>query len=697
MQQDLFESGINYGENNVTERTNKLYRDAIFKDIELTPLAIDIIDTPEFQRLDGIQQLGFASLVYRNAKHTRFDHSIGVYHESQNMMRLIRNNHIRFKLPPPENILKGLDSNNNEKKFNVLVEIIGISALLHDITHIPSGHALEDELKSLYLKHDHIKSLRLYYILYDDNSNIKKIFDSEDNYLPLISNHELKDLIFLILKYKYEARPYVSFEETLETLIINEQNEKYDDSKKDRMKMLIKLREINAKFTNEKNVVFEPFMSEIISNTISADLLEYLKRDVWGTGLDHSVDSRIEKYFVIKTDSITQKNHLVIELHGPKGLRLDTISAIIQLMETRYALAEKVYYHKTKVAADVMLGRLLEKIERPPDLNPYSLKTIDNVITMKESDLYTYIKEKVKSTKNSFTEELLKMLQNRDLYKLCIVIPKSDITGAETEIISKYFRSGVDSKKNISNFQNKLNSIFMDNNDHVLLFCPPLKPHAKEIGVFVEDKDINTLSKTIDGDTNIPKAKKDQIINLGEMYHLLWKFFVFIHPEDYKNELSRHAIIVKFCQIFKEVIGPTAELNKDLILGRKYTINYNSPEDVFEKWEMNKTWPHSPDGRILQRLRNINRDDNKWIENIINARNEFDNFNDFCDDLYFKELKECYLSKGIRININSTKFLTEVIQIAGTREIKGTLPEGISNLPHYRELHAYKAFSFINS
>ena len=89
MQQILSNSKTTQNINNIPMRTNKLYRDSIFKDIELTPLAIDIIDTPEFQRLDGIQQLGFASLVYRNAKHTRFDHSIGIYHVSKNMIRQI--------------------------------------------------------------------------------------------------------------------------------------------------------------------------------------------------------------------------------------------------------------------------------------------------------------------------------------------------------------------------------------------------------------------------------------------------------------------------------------------------------------------------------------------------------------------------------------------------------------------------------
>ncbi len=42
----------------------KLIRDAVHGDIELSALEIELIDTPEFQRLRGIRQLGTAYLVF---------------------------------------------------------------------------------------------------------------------------------------------------------------------------------------------------------------------------------------------------------------------------------------------------------------------------------------------------------------------------------------------------------------------------------------------------------------------------------------------------------------------------------------------------------------------------------------------------------------------------------------------------------
>ena len=54
--------------------------DIIHGNINIDPLAKKIIDTNEFQRLRNIKQLGCCNFVFPSAVHTRFEHSIGVYH-----------------------------------------------------------------------------------------------------------------------------------------------------------------------------------------------------------------------------------------------------------------------------------------------------------------------------------------------------------------------------------------------------------------------------------------------------------------------------------------------------------------------------------------------------------------------------------------------------------------------------------------
>ncbi|XP_037832976.1 deoxynucleoside triphosphate triphosphohydrolase SAMHD1-like [Kryptolebias marmoratus] len=56
----------------------KVFNDPIHGHVELHPLLVRFIDTPQFQRLRNIKQLGGTYFVYPGASHSRFEHSIGV-------------------------------------------------------------------------------------------------------------------------------------------------------------------------------------------------------------------------------------------------------------------------------------------------------------------------------------------------------------------------------------------------------------------------------------------------------------------------------------------------------------------------------------------------------------------------------------------------------------------------------------------
>lgn len=55
----------------------QVFNDPIHGHIELHPLLVRFIDTPQFQRLRHIKQLGGTYLVFPGASHNRFEHSIG--------------------------------------------------------------------------------------------------------------------------------------------------------------------------------------------------------------------------------------------------------------------------------------------------------------------------------------------------------------------------------------------------------------------------------------------------------------------------------------------------------------------------------------------------------------------------------------------------------------------------------------------
>ena len=98
-----------------------------------TPLK-KILAHPTFLRLKGIRQLSFAQQVYPGAHHTRFEHSIGVYH----LMKLILQ---RIVTNPLAESLQGGTLVFDTHTCKLLLA----AALLHDIGHYPHAHVLEEQ------------------------------------------------------------------------------------------------------------------------------------------------------------------------------------------------------------------------------------------------------------------------------------------------------------------------------------------------------------------------------------------------------------------------------------------------------------------------------------------------------------------------------------------------------------------------
>jgi len=100
---------------------HKVVRDPIHGDISVTGCLLELLSTPEVQRLHSIKQLGFAHLVFPGAHHTRFEHSLGACAIATRIAEIL-------ELP-------------NEEK-----SLLTCAALLHDVGHGPFSHTLESIL-----------------------------------------------------------------------------------------------------------------------------------------------------------------------------------------------------------------------------------------------------------------------------------------------------------------------------------------------------------------------------------------------------------------------------------------------------------------------------------------------------------------------------------------------------------------------
>ncbi|TWT51540.1 hypothetical protein KOR42_35880 [Thalassoglobus neptunius] len=97
------------------------------QNVPFTPRVRAIVDTAEFQRLNEISQLGLVSKVYPGARHTRFEHALGVYHNALLYLRQLSK-----------------DSRFRERVSAHQAEVLIVSSLLHDLGHWPFCHPIED-------------------------------------------------------------------------------------------------------------------------------------------------------------------------------------------------------------------------------------------------------------------------------------------------------------------------------------------------------------------------------------------------------------------------------------------------------------------------------------------------------------------------------------------------------------------------
>jgi len=105
-----------------------------------------VIQTRAFQRLRRIKQLGFSELVYPGATHSRFAHSVGVFHTARHLMRIIER-HIK---------VGGLHFRDHQ------AQVALAAALVHDVGHGMFSHAFEDVGKRLGItmaRHEHVSDL----------------------------------------------------------------------------------------------------------------------------------------------------------------------------------------------------------------------------------------------------------------------------------------------------------------------------------------------------------------------------------------------------------------------------------------------------------------------------------------------------------------------------------------------------------
>lgn len=154
----------------MTFKDEQLPREKVFRDpihgtiIVDNQIILDLIDTPEFQRLRRIKQLGTSSMTFHGAEHSRFGHCLGVYEITRRICNLFQRNY------PQQAPQDGL-WNDQERPVALC------AALLHDLGHGPYSHTFEHIFHT-----DHEQITRR--IITSESTNINRILRRVGNDFP---------------------------------------------------------------------------------------------------------------------------------------------------------------------------------------------------------------------------------------------------------------------------------------------------------------------------------------------------------------------------------------------------------------------------------------------------------------------------------------------------------------------------------
>ena len=145
------------------------------------------------------------------------------------------------------------------------------------------------------------------------------------------------------------------------------------------------------------------FMNEIISGTLSADIMDYLLRDGYFTGVEHAK---------IDHKRITQS----LEVHQKKlALESSALYSFESMMHSRYQMFKAVYFHKTVRSAEVMLLESIRLADK--ELGLTSLNLDDYVKLTDESLLFKLLYLSGDSDELKRAKEFAQDYQNRRLLK----------------------------------------------------------------------------------------------------------------------------------------------------------------------------------------------------------------------------------------------------------------------------------------
>jgi HD superfamily phosphohydrolase len=371
--------------------------DPLYGFIQITPIEWEIIHTPFYQRLRWIKQIGFSFYTFPGAEHSRFGHSIGVMHNSHEILKSIGRG-------VNDRALFDESKTSNEKIFH---QSIRLAALMHDLGTFCFSHTTE-----------------MSYIRFGETTNSKNSKGHPDDHEHLgsyiIKNTDYESGITHVLK-KYGYDP-----------------QKISDL---------------VKGTSE-----DVLANQILHSEIDCDRMDYLLRDAHYTGLNYGTYDRAYLLHHFTTVDVGGNDVLAIKhnaLHCVEDFLSARFAWYSQVVRSARgakfdALAEELTFYLLEKGKIFTYSQLLKMISDDPVgfykfNDTYFMQLVHSLYYDGELDKDPRIKEIAecllfeKSPKTIRCEELKQRILNQD----------------DTQSIDRYYKKATDKVEEIKDVLKK--------------------------------------------------------------------------------------------------------------------------------------------------------------------------------------------------------------------------------------------------
>lgn len=492
-------------------------RDPVHGDIQLTSLERCLIDSPEFQRLRNLMQLGMTYIAYPGAVHTRFLHSLGTLHVCSQLIATCNERaDTHSMVAPPAHHPAPLKITNYT---NLLARLC---ALMHDMAHVPFGHTFDKEAK-VFKKDEWQDKRRVDLVFGKDNDSgltqrFREFFFREYPEIPIEVANVLLDDVRSVLMAKEESDivslPY-------------------------------------------------PFVHDLVGNTVCADLIDYVKRDMYFCGLVESFGDRFLKYLAVlpmrvvkvgeshgerhwEFETIAEEKKEVFPTRGrvDKGnlqccrivlmnyrynerknpiIKHDVFEEAIDLVRRRLTVAEKLYYHRTKMVASAMLA------DAASEANIEMLDIWDKTDQEVLKDLARSPNERAQS--------LASKVLKRHLFKSIYRVPYHNQDGSEpckkTLAAAKRFREPQARTELMKQLEKYICFIYPDKSQvakgSFTMCCPQMDMSVKGFDMLVYSNPNESRIRSLENSDRIPTKLEIEAIKTSHFF--LWGLEVFVDPD----------------------------------------------------------------------------------------------------------------------------------------------------------------------